>query len=275
MKTFIKWPGNKSKHLRHILPLVPEFTGRYIEPFVGSGALFLKLEPEKWIINDLNKDVIGMYKLVRDYPELIVDEFMEFGKMFVGMSHTEKNKSCKKLTSGLDEMEYDKYRSCTYLLLLQCAYYPNLIIKGEFKFHGIGPNILRGLYAFLNDRFFINIQNSSDFLNSKSGKIYNQDYKKILKKCKEGDFVFLDPPYIESHDYRFKYNKGEVLDQEFLDTLVLQCHSLTARNVKWLMTQADTPQVREAFQDYTITHFEAFRLAKKESVKELIITNYA
>ena len=49
MKTFIRWPGNKSKHVNKILPFIPNTFNTYIEPFVGSGALFLKLEPKTWI----------------------------------------------------------------------------------------------------------------------------------------------------------------------------------------------------------------------------------
>ena len=45
MITFIRRPGNKLKHLKHILPFIPEFEGTYIEPFVGTGALFLKMTP--------------------------------------------------------------------------------------------------------------------------------------------------------------------------------------------------------------------------------------
>lgn len=61
MKTFIRRPGNKTKHLKHILPLIPDFTGTYIEPFLGTGALYLNLieqnqPPSICIINDLNKD---------------------------------------------------------------------------------------------------------------------------------------------------------------------------------------------------------------------------
>ena len=41
MKTFIRYPGNKSRYLKYILPLVPKEYNTYIEPFVGSGALFL------------------------------------------------------------------------------------------------------------------------------------------------------------------------------------------------------------------------------------------
>ena len=74
MITFIRRPGNKLKHLKHILPFIPEFEGTYIEPFVGTGALFLKITPNKWIINDINKDLMGIWKLVRDDPEFLLDE---------------------------------------------------------------------------------------------------------------------------------------------------------------------------------------------------------
>ena len=65
-----------------------------------------------------------------------------------------------------------------------------------------------------------NIKEVSDFLNETNGKIYNRSYEEILKKTKEGDFVFLDPPYIEEHNYGFNYNKGEILDETFIKGLL-------------------------------------------------------
>ena len=59
MKTFIKWSGNKSKHINKFKEYIPKEFNTYIEPFIGSGALLLHLEPKKWIINDLNKDLIN------------------------------------------------------------------------------------------------------------------------------------------------------------------------------------------------------------------------
>ena len=54
------------------------------------------------------------------------------------------------------------------------------------------------------------IKEVSEYLNETNGKIYNRSYEKILEKCKEGDFVFLDPPYVEDHNYGFNYNKVEI-----------------------------------------------------------------
>jgi len=106
------------------------------------------------------------------------------------------------------------------------------------------------------------------------GKIYNKSYEFILDKAKSGDFVFLDPPYIESHNYQFNYNKNEVLDEKFLKNLYKQVKKLDKISVKWLMTQADTKQIKEIFKEYTIKKFPVYRTVSKSYKNELIIMNY-
>ena len=101
MKTFVRWQGNKSKHLNKIIKYIPDFSGTYIEPFVGSGAMLLKLEPKKWIINDLNKDLINIWKSIKKHPQEIIKIFKEFGKDFKHLSKTEKVKYCKEITFDL------------------------------------------------------------------------------------------------------------------------------------------------------------------------------
>ena len=66
MKPIIKYRGGKSKEIPMIEKHIPEFSGRYIEPFFGGGALYFHLEPEKAIINDINSKLMAFYKGVRD-----------------------------------------------------------------------------------------------------------------------------------------------------------------------------------------------------------------
>jgi DNA adenine methylase len=106
------------------------------------------------------------------------------------------------------------------------------------------------------------------------GTIYNHDYKKVLQKAKSGDFVFLDPPYVEAHNYGFKYNKDEKLDVEFLKELVKEVKKLDKRGVKWLMTQADTSAIKFFFKEYTIRPFPVYRAISKTYKNELVIMNY-
>lgn len=275
LKTFIKWSGNKSKHLRHILPYIPKDYNTYFEPFIGSGALFLKLQPEKWVINDLNKDLINCWKSVKNDPDIIIEIFKEFGKIFKPMTKQEKVLYCREILSQIDKMSYDIKRAGIYMLMKYCVYMGNILRNNKFYFNGLDLNILiNNNLVFLSKKINNNIYNVSRYLNSSHGIILNKDYKDVLNKTREGDFVFLDPPYIEEHNYQFNYNKNEKLDTKFIEDLYKEVKKLDKKGVKWIMTQSDTIEIKNIFDEYDIIEFEVYRSYKKNYVYELIIKNY-
>jgi DNA adenine methylase len=276
LKTFIRWQGNKSRFISHILPLIPKDYNTYIEPFLGSGAILLKHKPTQFIINDLNRDNINIWKLVRDNPNKIINAFKTFGNTFKKLSKSKKIEVCKKKINNLNTSEYNDKRCIDYLLMKACSYMGNIFINNKFKFCG-GLDLaisIKNNYTFMSVDNLKNIKNVSEYLNQSKGQIYNADYKKILKKAKKNDFVFLDPPYIEKKDYCFNYNKNEILDQDFINELVQQVKILDKRDVYWIMTQANTKQVRNAFANYKIKTFDVYRVVSKSYIKELIIMNY-
>lgn len=63
--TLIKWPGGKSREIKYIETLIPEYE-RYIEPFFGGGAMFFYLNPPQAIINDISSNLTDFYKLVKE-----------------------------------------------------------------------------------------------------------------------------------------------------------------------------------------------------------------
>ena len=65
MKPLIKYRGAKSKEIPNIEKQIPQFTGRYIEPFFGGGALYFHLEPQKAIINDINSKLLASIMVLR------------------------------------------------------------------------------------------------------------------------------------------------------------------------------------------------------------------
>lgn len=275
MKTFIRWQGNKSKHINKFIEYVPEFTGSYIEPFVGSGALLLKLQPKKWIINDINKDLINIWNQVKTNPHEIIKEFKKFGDHFKPLSKNDKVTYCKEITSKIESMPYDLKRASLYLLMKFCSYTGDIIYNNKFFFKSLDMNIfIRNYYPFLIQNNYDNILEVSKFLNNSNWKICNMSYEKILNISKSGDFVFLDPPYIENHNYEFNYNKDEVLDESFINRLYHQVKKLDMKGVKWLMTQADTKQIKEIFKEYHVKKFQVYRMGSKSYVNELLIMNY-
>ena len=275
MKTFIRWQGNKSKHINKFIHYIPEFTGTYIEPFIGSGALLLKLQPKKWIINDINKDLISIWNHVKNNPKEIIEIFEKFGVHFKPLTIKDKVIYCREITSKIETLPYNIQRATDYVLMKFCVYMGDIILNNKFYFNGIDTNIyIRNLYTFLKSEYYSNLHQISQYLNNTNGKIFNESYEVILNKAKKNDFVFLDPPYIESHNYKFNYNKDEILDETFILKLYQQVKKLDSRNVKWLMTQADTAQIKEIFKEYTIKTFQVYRMGSKSYTNELIIMNY-
>jgi len=275
MKTFFRWPGNKSKYLTHILPLVPKDYNTYIEPFVGSGAMFLSIQPSKWIINDLNKDIFNIWNHVKNNLDKILFSFDSFQNVFVKLKPSDKLELCKKMTKSIPMLPYGFERAATFMLMSFCAFLGYIFQKSKFVLYGIDNTLYnnKNIY-FFSKEFKSNIKYVNTFLNSSHGKIMNVDYKKVLSKAEKDDFVFLDPPYVESHDYKFKYNKDQNVNQAFFDDLLTQVKLLDDKNVKWMMTQADTAEVRKLFKKYKILKYPVFRIRSNQKKYELIIKNY-
>ena len=103
----------------------------------------------------------------------------------------------------------------------------------------------------------------------------NQDYSKVLKKVKSGDFVFLDPPYFGDKEYKFSYNNDEKIDESFVNNLIKELIKLDKKDVKWMMTQVDSDSVRKNFGKYNILEITMNNgVCDKLRNCELLIMNY-
>lgn len=270
MKTFIRWMGNKSKYLKSLTPHVPQSYDTYVEPFVGSGALFLYLKPPKWIINDTNTDLINLWKLVYHRPQIILKMIKAFQQKLEPLSFEEKKLYCKHLTNQLATMKSGFQRSIIILMMKHLAYMGHIITNNKYIFPGYTN---KPIHMF-TDTYRHNLLEIGKFMKNTNGEIYNNDYKKILQTTKQNDFVFLDPPYIEHHNYQFSYNIRQTLDNTFLKELKSEVKKLDKKGVKWMMTQADTDEVRRTFNGYNIHKFKVFRKQSNTNKHELIIKNY-
>lgn len=269
--TFIRRPGNKSAFLKHIIPLVPKFTGRYIEPFLGSGAVYLSLMPDKAILNDINTDIINIWNLVKTNPEYITKQIGIFKEKFINLTNDDKKKYCKNIVSNMNSYKGDK-RTVMYLLMIYCSFNGCIIHKDKFSFSSLNGHIYNGDSCHIfTDSYKTKMMLLKNILESVS--VTNKDYKKVLSQAKQGDFVFLDPPYVEDKSYCFKYNKDNSFD---IKELKKEVEILNSKNVKWMMTQVDTKTVRDLFGQYSVYTYENKNTYTKKGIikKEIIITNY-
>lgn len=77
-KPIMKWAGGKTQMLGDIMPKIPQKYGKYIEPFIGGGALFFALSPDKAIIADSNPELINMYRQVADNVETVISYLKKY-----------------------------------------------------------------------------------------------------------------------------------------------------------------------------------------------------
>lgn len=84
VNTLIKWPGGKTREIKHIASLIPSFQ-RYIEPFFGGGAMFFYLEPEIAVINDISADLMDFYELVKKQDTALREYLIDYCSLWEDM----------------------------------------------------------------------------------------------------------------------------------------------------------------------------------------------
>lgn len=110
MKPLIKYRGGKSKEIPQIIAHIPDFSGRYIEPFFGGGALYFYLQPERAIINDINTKLMDFYRGVRNGYPVLRKELDTIQKVY-----EVNRKEFEKLKAGSpDERVEDKNEALYY-----------------------------------------------------------------------------------------------------------------------------------------------------------------
>lgn len=283
MKPMIKYRGGKSKEIPNIMWYVPRFSGRYIEPFLGGGALFFYLEPRKAIINDINEKLINFYRGVRDdYPKLR-EELSEIERIYTQY----RNEFEALKTQHPDERVEDRNEEMYYHLRAQFngtekQYYSDAALyyyinktaySGMIRYNSSGEfNVPFGRYPHLSTDS-VTIRHS---LLLQRSEIHNQDYNNIFKMANEEDFMFLDPPY----DCTF----SDYGNQEYKDGFNEEEHRRLAKAFyelpcKAMMVIGRTPLIEELYgndivDEYDKSYSVNIRNRFKSEAKHVIIMNF-
>ena len=261
---FLKWAGGKSQLLEEILPLIPESYGKYIEPFIGGGALFFAIKPGKAVISDSNPELINCYLQVAQDVKHVIDYLKVYrntAEMFyavrkqdwTSLSPAEAaartiylNKTC---FNGLYRVNKNGEFNCPY---------------GKYK----NPNIcdaegLRAAAAVL-----------------KNAVILCEDYKTVLTRHAEvGDFVFLDPPYVPVSAFAdFKRYTKEQFGEEDQRRLAEDVYTLSQKGCKVMLTNSNHPLVHELYDRFRVEVFQTRRMINKDgnnrTGEDVIVTTY-
>jgi DNA adenine methylase len=268
LKPFIKWAGGKTQFLEIISLLTPNDYNCLIEPFVGGGAVFLSLQPQQLIINDINKELITTYQIIKEKPNELIKLLNEYEKKHSQEFYETLKKQAIKNLSNLET-------AARFIYLNKTGY------NGLYRVNSQGEfNVPWGQKekAKLFDKE--NILAISEYLNRNEVKILNQDYKQILPLIKENDFLFADPPYDSNNGNGFTSYTADKFTRENQKELFNFLKECEKKGTKWLLTNHATDFIKELYKDYPQFTKKAQRFINCQGDKrvgtsqEIFISNY-
>jgi DNA adenine methylase len=274
MKPILKWAGGKRQLLKFIMNELPIQYNTFIEPFFGGGALFFELLPPNAIINDINEELMNVYKVFQNSSMV---------KSLINQLRIHENFHSKDYY--YQQRQLDRLSNFKKISKVKRA--ARIIYLNKACFNGLYRVNSKGYFNVpFNGKIKVNLVNQEKFnefisyLKIKTVRISVGDFSEVLKNAKKGDFVYLDPPYdfINEKESFTAYTKQNFIqsDQKRLSSL---CIELDKKGVQWLLSNHDTQYIRSLFKDFTIKSIKANRLINSDSTKrkeidELLIKNY-
>lgn len=287
-KPFLKWAGGKTQLVSEIEKNLPSeiFSGSftYIEPFVGSGAVFFRLlnrfpKMEKAVINDVNSDLINVYKTIASSPEKLIAVLEEFQNQYHELNDKEEEKKKYYYTKRdlYNTRSADKIIHAALFIFLNRTCFNGLYRVNKSNLF----NVPMGSYRFPKIWDKQNILAVNQAL--QGVKILNGDFEKTLSFADEKSFVYLDPPYKPlSATSSFNSYAQDNFDDEQQIRLRDFCVELDKKGSKWLLSNSDVQHddfFDRIYGNFNIRRVKAKRLInskvdKRGELNELLITNY-
>ena len=259
LSPLIKWSGGKSEEIKMFEKHIPKNYNYYIEPFIGGGAVYFYLNPEKAVISDVHTELIDLYKSIKDGKINEIYKFMEDNKNTEEAYYKVRDKM--EVKTPLDNAKR------FYYLRKTC-------FRGMLRYNKDGKfNIPYGKYKTINYSDLKN-NNYEDLL--KRTEIFKNDFEYVFKNYNdENNFMFLDPPYdSEFTDYGYcKFGQEE-------HKKLAKCFKET--KIKCMMIIGKTKFIEELYKDYIVEEYQkkyrfklyGGRVGDEINVKHLIIKNY-
>lgn len=268
LKPFLKWAGGKRQIVDILADNMPESWNIYIEPFIGGGALFFAVIPDKAIISDINPELINVYKVIKNN----VNDLIEDLSKHENSSEYYYNIRDNVYLSNMNEVE----RASRFIYLNKTCY------NGLYRENSSGKfNVPYGKYKNANIFDRDNLIKISEYFNDKDIQILCSDFEDVCRLAKEGDFVFLDPPYYSDGEISkfVAYNK-KVFDENDHIRLKKTIDNLTKKNVYVMHTNSNTDFILDLYKEYNIIKVKTNRMINSDSKNrikkeyEVLVKNY-
>jgi DNA adenine methylase len=251
MRPFLKWAGGKYRVLTRIRALLPP-GARLVEPFVGSGAVFLNTEYPAALLADLNPDLISLYAVLQRHGPAFIDAA---SKLFGPDANTPDRYYAARTRFNASRDVWE--RAVLFVYLNRHGY------NGLCRYNAAGEfNVPFGRYR---RPYFPAEEMRAFWERSRSATFVGADFREVMAGAVPGDVVYCDPPYVPlSPTANFTdYAAGGfgARDQEDLATLAV---ALARRGVPVLISNHDTPTTRRLYGPAQLERFAVQRSISRD-----------
>jgi DNA adenine methylase len=264
IEPFLKWPGGKRWLMNQHPNLLPVCYERYMEPFLGSGAVFFRVAPSTCVLSDSNTELINTYLCVQEYPASLEERLICFqNKHSVDFYY--KMRSQRPL-GALD-------RAARFIYLNRTCF------NGMYRVNQTGDfNVPIGTKQTVSFPEGY-LRKVADLL--RGARLFSYDFETAIDLANDGDFLFVDPPYTVMHNNNgfIKYN-ASLFSWEDQVRLALALRRAARRGVSLLLSNADHSDVRDLYASFG-THHQISRssvlsgtASARRATTELLITHY-
>lgn len=268
---FVKWVGGKRQIISEIQSLLPKKITSYYEPFIGGGAVLFHIQPKRATINDLNAELINLYRVIKEQPLALIQDLARHrneAEYYYQIRSLDRNKEQYALLSDVE-------RASRIVFLNKTCY------NGLFRVNNAGEfNTPFGRYKEPNIVNEITIKAVSAYLNQANVTILQGDFETSLQNIPRDAFVYFDPPYDPVSDSASftGYTQGGFNRQEQI-RLKRICDDLNKKKIKFLLSNSCTDFILDLYNDYQINEIRANRFInsnanKRGMVSEVLIRNY-
>jgi DNA adenine methylase len=203
-RPLLKWAGGKRQLLPHLRPLYPRTFNRYIEPFVGSGAVFFdlhdagRLRDHDVVLIDSNADLIGCYEAVRDAPDAVARALDQLAAaharggrtQYYAVRDTQFNPLREQLRQPDGRIAYTPQLAAMLIYLNRTGF------NGLFRLNASGAfNVPAGRYERPKIVDRDKLRRVTEALTDRRVRLVWGSFKAALDLAEPGDFLYFDPPY--------------------------------------------------------------------------------
>lgn len=276
IKPIMKWVGGKRELLPELRKHIPlsfdKEKNTYYEPFVGGGSLLFDILPYHGVINDSNEELINLYKVVKNDVDSLIKEVSSYpyDKDFYY--------SIRELDRGEDfpDSLSDIKRAARTIYLNKTCF------NGLYRVNKKGQfNTPFGKYSNPTICKENDLKDVSSYFNDNDISIMSGDFAQCVKDAQEGDFVYLDPPYVplnKTSSFTSYTKEGfKDCDQRRIKDII---DSLDDRGVYVLMSNSSSDDVFDLYSpDYNVETVKVARKVnskahKRNKIDEFLIKNY-